>query len=208
MLFATAIGIVLSRDLIAVVMLTGIYGFLSASFFVLMDAVDVAFTEAAVGAGISPLLMLLTLAMVGRKEQANRSRNFFALMLVTITGALLIIGTFGMPEFGSANAPAHTHVAPRYIEQSGAEIGIPNIVTSVLASYRGFDTFGEVAVIFTAGIGVLSLLMLKPAPSQVPLSNGARHHTVLRIVSKILIPPILLFAVSYTHLTLPTNREV
>jgi len=194
MLFATAIGIVLSRDLIAVVMLTGIYGFLSASFFVLMDAVDVAFTEAAVGAGISPLLMLLTLAMVGRKEQANRSRNFFALMLVTITGALLIIGTFGMPEFGSANAPAHTHVAPRYIEQSGAEIGIPNIVTSVLASYRGFDTFGEVAVIFTAGIGVLSLLMLKPAPSQVPLSNGARHHTVLRIVSKILIPPMLLFA--------------
>ncbi|WP_226968334.1 Na(+)/H(+) antiporter subunit B [Zhongshania antarctica] len=194
MLFATAIGIVLSRDLIAVVMLTGIYGFLSASFFVLMDAVDVAFTEAAVGAGISPLLMLLTLAMVGRKEQASRSRNFFAFILVTITGALLIIATFGMPEFGSATAPAHTHVAPRYIEQSGAEIGIPNMVTSVLASYRGFDTFGEVAVIFTAGIGVLSLLMLKPAPSQAPLSNGARHHTVLRIVSKILIPPILLFA--------------
>ncbi|WP_373079341.1 Na(+)/H(+) antiporter subunit B [Zhongshania sp.] len=194
MLFATAIGIVLSRDLIAVVMLTGIYGFLSASFFVLMDAVDVAFTEAAVGAGISPLLMLLTLAMVGRREKTSRSRNFFALMLVVITGALLMIGTFGMPAFGSANAPAHMHVAPRYIEQSGTEIGIPNIVTSVLASYRGFDTFGEVAVIFTAGIGVLSLLMLKPAQRKAPLSNVAKHHKVLRIVSKILIPPILLFA--------------
>jgi multicomponent Na+:H+ antiporter subunit B len=188
------LGIVLSRDLLAVIMLSGIYGFLSASFFVLMDAVDVAFTEAAVGSGISPLLMLLTVALVGRKEKHNPSRSIPALILVTITGALLVIGTLSMPEFGSANAPANTHVSPRYIEQSASEIGIPNIVTSVLASYRGFDTFGEVAVVFTAGIGVLTLLMLKPSGSQTPLISGAHQHKILRIVSKILIPPILLFA--------------
>ena len=159
-----------------------------------MDAVDVAFTEAAVGSGISPLLMLLTLALVGRREKINHSRRFPAVVLVTITGALLIIGTLGMPEFGSADAPVHSHVSPRYITQSADEIGIPNIVTSVLASYRGFDTFGEVAVIFTAGIGVLSLLMLKPSQSLKPVIDGAHHHKILRIVSKILIPPILLFA--------------
>jgi len=49
-------------------------------------------------------------------------------------------------------------VAPRYLEESGTEIGIPNVVTSVLASYRGYDTLGETAVIFTAGVGVLVLL--------------------------------------------------
>jgi multicomponent Na+:H+ antiporter subunit B len=49
-------------------------------------------------------------------------------------------------------------VAPRYIEESGDEIGVPNIVTSVLASYRGYDTLGEVTVIFTAACGVLVLL--------------------------------------------------
>jgi multicomponent Na+:H+ antiporter subunit B len=175
-------------------MLSGIYGFLSASFFVLMDAVDVAFTEAAVGSGISPLLMLLTLALVGRREKINNSRNFPALILVSITGTLLVIGTFGLPAFGSADSPVHSHVSQRYITQSADEIGIPNIVTSVLASYRGFDTFGEVAVIFTAGIGVLSLLMRKPIENLKPVVDGAHQHKVLRIVSKILIPPILIFA--------------
>ncbi|AKH68382.1 multisubunit sodium/proton antiporter, MrpB subunit [Spongiibacter sp. IMCC21906] len=193
LLLATALGIVLSRDLLAVVMLSGIYGFLSASFFVLMDAVDVAFTEAAVGSGISPLLMLLTLALVGRYESGPRSRTLPALTLVSITGALLIIGTLDMPAFGDATAPAHQHVGPRYINDSGAEIGIPNMVTSVLASYRGFDTFGEVVVIFTAGIGVLSLLALRPVPAT-PKAKGAHDHKILRVVSKILIPPILIFA--------------
>ncbi len=191
MLLATALAIVLSRDLIATVALTGIYGFLSASFFVSMDAVDVAFTEAAVGSGISPLLMLLTLAIVGRYE-AQRRKAPLALLLVLVTGALLIVGTLDMPAFGDPGAPAHQHVAPRYIEQSGAEIGIPNIVTSVLASYRAFDTLGEVAVIFTAGIGVLSLLSLG-TPRSGSTSTRAHHHKVLRVVSKILIPPILIF---------------
>ncbi|MFT5888343.1 MAG: multicomponent Na+:H+ antiporter subunit B [Zhongshania sp.] len=192
MLLCTALGIVYSRDLVAVVMLTGVYGFLSASFFVLMDAVDVAFTEAAVGSGISPLLMLLTLALVGRHEACTRSRAIPALILVGITGALLIVGTFGLPAFGDANAPAHQHVAARYITESGDEIGIPNIVTSVLASYRGFDTFGEVLVVFTAAIGVMSLLGTGVLPNS-PKADGAHSHKVLRVVSKILIPPILIF---------------
>ena len=63
-----------------------------------------------------------------------------------------------MPLHGDPLAPANLHVAPRYIERSPTEIGIPNVVTSVLASYRGYDTLGEVGVIFTAGIGVLLLL--------------------------------------------------
>ncbi len=193
LLLATALGIVWSRDLLAVIMLSGIYGFLSASFFVLMDAVDVAFTEASVGSGISPLLMLLTLALVGRYETSPRQRALPALILVGITGALLILGTVDMPAFSDPNAPVHQHVAPRYIEDSGQEVGIPNIVTSVLASYRGFDTFGEVVVIFTAGIGVLSLLSLRTLP-KTPEAEGAHRHKVLRVVSKILIAPILIFA--------------
>tara|TARA_Y100001951_G_scaffold14266_1_gene9444 strand:+ start:9204 stop:10196 length:993 start_codon:yes stop_codon:yes gene_type:complete len=194
LLLATAIGIVVSRDLLVSVMLTGIYGFLSASFFVLMDAVDVAFTEAAVGSGISPLLMLLTLAMVGRYETCQRSYRLPALILVLITGGLLIVGTIDMPAFGTADAPVHQHVAPRYLEASYGEIGIPNVVTSVLASYRAFDTFGEVVVVFAAGIGVMSLLSIGAQPASGPRDDGARHHTILRVVSKILIPPIMLFA--------------
>jgi multicomponent Na+:H+ antiporter subunit B len=63
-----------------------------------------------------------------------------------------------MPRFADPDAPIHRHVAPRYIEDSPRETGVPNMVTSVLASYRGYDTLGETVVIFTAGIGVLLLL--------------------------------------------------
>jgi multicomponent Na+:H+ antiporter subunit B len=63
-----------------------------------------------------------------------------------------------MPHFGDPKAPIHHHVAPRYLEKSGAEVGLPNVVTSILASYRGYDTLGETFVIFTAAAGVLAIL--------------------------------------------------
>ena len=63
-----------------------------------------------------------------------------------------------MPNFGDLNSPANTHVAAYYIQNSATDIDVPNMVTGILASYRGFDTLGETAVVFTAGIGVLVLL--------------------------------------------------
>ncbi len=188
------------KDLLAVAMLSGVYGLLSASFFVAVDAVDVAFTEASVGAGISTILMLTTVAMTGRGEHTTQYKPGLALILVAVTGGLLIYGTLDMPYFGFAESPTNTHVSPRYIFDSMLEIGIPNAVTSVLASYRGFDTFGEVVVIFTAGIGVLALLGVARSPkdddAKIESTNISMHeqHMVLRIVSKILIPFILLFA--------------
>jgi multicomponent Na+:H+ antiporter subunit B len=80
------------------------------------------------------------------------------LLLVMTTGLALVWGTMDLPDYGDGSAPAHQHVAPRYIEDSPREIGIPNLVTAVLASYRGFDTLGEVVVVFTAGLGVLLIL--------------------------------------------------
>ena len=68
-----------------------------------------------------------------------------------------------MPHLGDPNAPVHQHVAPRYIAESPEEIGIPNMVTSVLASYRGYDTLGEVTVIFTAGLGRALALARQPS---------------------------------------------
>ena len=148
------------RGLLAVTMLAGIYSFLSAGLLTYLDAVDVAMTEAAVGAGITTVLLLLTLTLTGADEAApsRPRRRIIPLAVVIVTGAALIYGTLDMPHFGDPDTPAQVHVAPRYIEQSYEEIGIPNVVTSVLASYRGYDTLGEVTVVFTAAIGVLLLL--------------------------------------------------
>jgi len=185
------------KDLFAVVMLTGIYSLLTASLFLDLDAVDVAFTEASVGAGISTLLMLATLKLVGRFERHTRYKPALALGVVLVTGSLLVYGTLDMPHFGSADAPVHQHVAPRYLNDSMAEIGVPNVVTSVLASYRGYDTLGEILVVFTAGIGVISLLRVsrrtkKDSRKKVPVDM--QQQIILRIVAKMMLPPILIFA--------------
>lgn len=171
---ASAFWLVRLRDLFAVVMLSGIYSLFAAALYVVMDAVDVAFTEAAVGAGIATVLMLGTLGLIKKKEKAHAKVSVPALLTVLITGGVLIYGTLDMPHYGDPNAPIHAHVASRYIEKSGQEVGPPNIVTSILASYRGHDTLGETAVVFTAAIGVL--IILGRAKGQgMPSSQSARR---------------------------------
>ncbi len=158
LLGVTAVTVIRMRNLFAATMLMGIYSLLSAGLFVTMDAMDVAFTEAAVGAGISTILMLGTLALVGSEEKEPQHRPVLPLFVTLVVGAILIYGTLDMPEFGNPDNPVHQHVAPYYLEDSYDDTHIPNIVTVVLGSYRGFDTMGEAAVVFTALVGVLLLL--------------------------------------------------
>ncbi len=161
MCFMAMTGIAIARlhNLFAVVMLTSIFSLLGAATYVVLDAVDVAFTEAAVGAGISTVLMLGTLALTSSEEKPASPKNkFSALVVVVVTGIVLIFGTLDMPHYGDPKAPIHHHVAPRYLNNSKQEVGLPNVVTSVLASYRGYDTMGEAFVIFTAAAGVLAIM--------------------------------------------------
>lgn len=153
-----AVAIIRLRNLFAVVMLSGIFSLSAAVLYVVLDAVDVAFTEASVGAGIATVLMLGLLTLVPAEEKPDDKRPRWALPLVAVTGAVLIYGTLDMPPYGDPNAPIHHHVAPRYLEKSVEETTVPNVVTSVLASYRGYDTLGETTVIFTAAFGVLALI--------------------------------------------------
>jgi len=158
-LAATAVGVVVLRHLFAVVMLGGVFSLVTAALFVVMDAPDVAFTEAAVGAGVTTVLLLGALTLTTRHEKPGTSGSVaIPLAVAIITGLVLIYGTLDLPHFGSPDAPIHLHVAPDYLVGRAAEVGVPNIVTAVLASHRGFDTLGEVVVVFTAGIGVLLLI--------------------------------------------------
>ena len=158
LLAVVTIGIVRQRNLFGVVILFGIYSFLMASVLLVLDAPDVALTEASVGAGVSTVVLLATLHLTKTIEMAPIHRNLLPLFVVVTVAAVLVWGTLSLPPFGVADAVIHQHVAPRYLAKSIAETGVPNVVTSVLADYRGYDTLGEVTVIFTAGIGVMMLL--------------------------------------------------
>lgn len=152
------VAMALQRNLFGVVVLFGIYSFLMATVLVALDAVDVAMTEAAVGAGVSTVLLLGALYLTGGTEAKPLHRPLFPLALALAVGAVLAYGMQGLPAFSDPQAPIHTHVAPRYLKESVTETGVPNVVTAVLASYRGYDTLGETIVVFTGGVGVIALL--------------------------------------------------
>ena len=157
-LAATAVGVVILRNLFAVVMLGGVFSLVTAALFVVMDSPDVAFTEAAVGAGITTVLMLAALTLTTRHERPGTGGIAIPLAVSLLTGSVLIYATLDLPRFGSPDAPIHLYLAPEFLINREPEIDIPNIVTAILASYRGFDTLGEVVVVFAAGIGVLLLI--------------------------------------------------
>lgn len=176
----TAIAVVTVRSLLSATVLMGIYSLLMALVWSNMHALDVGFTEASVGAGISTVLLLGALVLTKRFTKPGPVVHVPALLICVITGVLLIYGTTDMPNFGDPNAPIHTLRVPKLIEQSvgkhptaaprdkgHAHEGYPdddfnghvsNTVTSLLAAYRGYDTMYETTVIFTAGLSMLLLL--------------------------------------------------
>ena len=161
MLVVVAFTIVRMRSLFAIVMLQGVYSLVSAAWFVALDAVDVAFTEAAVGAGISTVLMLSAMLLADRKSEAvPATRQIVPLATVVLVGIALLYAVPDLPAYGDPNSPVNTGVGADFLDTTYPDTHVPNVVTAVLASYRGYDTFGETVVIFSAGIGVLLLLGL------------------------------------------------
>lgn len=158
LLVVVTITIVRMRNLFGVVVLAGVYSFLMASVLIVYDAVDVAMTEAAVGAGVSTVLFLAALHLTKSMEYPAARPAAIPLIVSGIVGAALIWATYDLPAFGTAMAPIHQHVAPYYIENSVKDTLVVNLVSAILADYRGYDTLGETVVVFTAGIGVMLLL--------------------------------------------------
>jgi multicomponent Na+:H+ antiporter subunit B len=199
MLLVIAGAIMFTRSLLASILLMSVYSLVVAVWFVVLDAPDVAFTEAVVGAGVSTIV-LLGATLLARAETEKRSwRNIIVPLIVALgTGAILVYAATGLPEFGDAASPANQHVGRAYLETTPKEIGVPNVVTAVLASYRGFDTLGETVVIFAAGIGVALMLGFgeRSLVGREPVASprNGDHHVVLRVAAKLLIPLIALCA--------------
>lgn len=176
---ATAVAVISVRSLFSATILAGVYSLLMALVWTNMHALDVAFTEAAVGAGISTILLLGALTRTKRFAKEEKRLHVPAALICLITGAVLIYGTLDMPAFGDPNSAIHTHRVPKLVQQqvvkhpSAAERDkghphghhpdddfnghVPNTVTSLLAAYRGFDTMFETTVIFVAGLSMLIL---------------------------------------------------
>jgi multicomponent Na+:H+ antiporter subunit B len=196
----TALAVVQARNLVVAVMLLGIFSLLLAINFFLLDAADVALTEAAVGAGISTVLFLGALALTSERERTRPGRRWLSLLVVASAAMVVVYATFDKPRFGDPGAPVQQHIGPWYLQETARSVDIPNVVTAVLGSFRGYDTLGEVFVVFTAGIGVLFLFSAprpRPGRGRDPASAGEQaglqDELLLGVVGRLVVPFILLF---------------
>jgi multicomponent Na+:H+ antiporter subunit B len=158
----TAVTTALLRDVLAAVVVFAAYSLGMAIFYAVLLAPDVAMTEAAIGAGVTTLLLLLTLAKTVRPSE-KRLYESVSVPGLAVLGLFLIVLVSTIREFpavgdGDAIAWFNPAVTQYYIESAYADTGVENAVTAVLAGYRGFDTFGEATVVFAAGVAVLVVL--------------------------------------------------
>ncbi|GJL63866.1 MAG: cation:proton antiporter [Nitrospirales bacterium] len=160
LLLITAAGAILVKDLMSAILLLGCYSFFLSLIWAWLGAVDVAFVEAVVGAGLATVLFLLTLFGTAPKDSRLRRPPppIAALIGLPLLGILLLYAAKDLPQFGDPNSPANTHISPTYLERSFQDTHTSNVVTSVLMDYRALDTMVETVVIFTAGIACILLL--------------------------------------------------
>ncbi|MFN7054252.1 DUF4040 domain-containing protein [Hyphomonas sp.] len=172
-LFVVAFSIARLRSLFAIVMLSGVYSLVSAAWYIAVDAVDVGYTEAAVGAGMSTAVLLGAMLLTARTAKPEKPfKNIGPFLVCGVTAALLIYATVDLPAIGDGQSPANTGPGYTYLQINWFDTGVHNVVTTVLATYRAFDTFGEVVVVFVAGVAVAMLLGFGERSLAETLRNG------------------------------------
>ena len=155
------------RSLFALVVLMSVYSALLAAMFALLGAVDVAFMEVVVGTSVSTVFIMALMSWIDPYEvtRFRLSRRVLGLVSAAGLGALLLYGAHALPRFGDPLAPATTHVSPYYVENAVAHMATPNVVAAVLADYRSLDTMMESAVVLTAVLACLLILMYRDDPA-------------------------------------------
>jgi multicomponent Na+:H+ antiporter subunit B len=192
------------RDLMGSVIVFGAYSFLMCLIWTGMGAVDVAFTEAAVGAGVSTVFFIAILYNTTREIKFNPfdlSSKIFSACICGAFGFLLFLGLPDLPDWGNSNAPVNANISKYYIENAYKDTKVPNLVTTVLADYRSFDTMFETCVVFIALLGIYMLLKkeesaeskaLRKSPSPSKMVDES-NNLIIRVASRFMVPFIQLF---------------
>lgn len=158
----TAVVTALARDVLSAIIVFGAYSLGMAALYTFYRAPDVAMTEAAISAGVTTVLLLLTIAKTSRIEHdvSFESIDWPAAGATGLLGGAIALTLSEFPAVGDPEAPiwANPDVTQYYIAQTYADTGVENAVMAVLAGYRGFDTFGEAVVVFAAGVACLLVL--------------------------------------------------
>ncbi|MFL3658133.1 MAG: hydrogen gas-evolving membrane-bound hydrogenase subunit E [Opitutales bacterium] len=124
--------------------------------------------------------------------------KILALIAVALTGWLLMSAVSDFPDWGDPHSPANSYsLSQGYITETFPETSVPNMVTAVLADYRGYDTMFETVVIFTAGIAIIAILRrYGPKNKVMPEQKLYKKEPdlIVETTCRLMIPIIQLFA--------------
>lgn len=161
-----------AKDLMSAVVAFGIIGFGLVIAFLLLKAPDLAIVQTVVET-ISLIIMISVLIISTRKDLKEQTTlkvkgvsyvNIRAAIYITIS--FILIG-FLLFYFSHAIRTLdlfgehETRMATEYIQSGIENTGSVNLVTGIVFDFRGYDTLGEATILFTAVIGVLTILRLK-----------------------------------------------
>lgn len=126
--------------------------------------------------------------------------KILGLIAVLVTGVLLLYAVGDFPAWGDAQSPAsQSEISRHFITESIEETAVPNMVTAVLADYRGYDTMFETVVIFTAGIAIVGILGMgrltdRESMDPQPETEAGDRDMIVINTCRLLIPVMQLFA--------------
>lgn len=155
-----SISLCFSKTNFILVITNGLISAIICLSYLLLDAPDVALTEASIGACVSTIIFVLIIKYIkNTNESAIKPKKYLISFVISALFAYVIYNlSKDFPEIGNKNNPVHSGVVSYYLQNTQREIGIPAYVAAILASYRGFDTLGETFVILVAAISVLSIM--------------------------------------------------
>lgn len=162
----TCIKLITSKNLVESIIIMSVFSLFIGICYLFLDAPDVAMTETALGACLSTCVLLNLTKVVG--EDVGRVRKSKIVFASILCGAFIIClswAALDIPEFGASDSPLQTHLTKYYVENTHKYIAIPSMVAAILASYRGFDTLGETAVILIAGLAVIVIKSRRKKPN-------------------------------------------
>jgi multisubunit Na+/H+ antiporter MnhB subunit len=155
LVFAVAAWTVFAPGAFAATVGYVVYGLLLSLVWIRLFAVDVALTEAAIGSGVTGVLLIGAAARLRgaettpAEEALTRLARLFAASLCLLVAAALAAVVLLLPDQGPTLAPQSMERLP--------ETGLGNPVTAVLIAFRSFDTMLEKVVLVLGVIGVWSL---------------------------------------------------
>ena len=122
------------------------------------------------------------------------------LVMILTAGISLEIGRV-LPTIGALDTPANGTVSDYYIDHAARETASPNLVTAVLADYRGFDTLFETCVLFLSGV-VVCLTLLEGKEGKNDVSAAAERKNLRQerksafdLAFRAVIPVLVIYAV-------------